>query len=153
MKNSKKLMYACCIAFATLLISCEKENSENETNISSAGSDESHNMGKNCMECHQSGGKGEGWFTVAGTAYDNTESNTLTSGQVKLYTGPNETGTLVATVQVDSKGNFYTTENIAFDNGLYVVLSSGNTKKPMGSKITSGACNSCHGNSTNKVHL
>lgn len=131
--------------------SCEKEGGCREDNISALGSNKSHNMGQNCMQCHKTGGKGEGCFVVAGTVYDTLSTNTLTSGKIELYTGPDGSGNLVHTIQVDSKGNFYTTEN--FDiTGLYPVLTgpSGN-KSYMGSSLTSGQCNSCHGVSTTRI--
>jgi len=55
-------------------------------------------------------------------------------------------------LRIDSKGNFFTTENIDFANGLYVgVFGTDGEQKRMNSEITSGACNSCHGNSTNVI--
>lgn len=130
--------------------SCEKD--ENETKISSYSSSESHNEGQNCMSCHVSGGDGEGWFSVAGTVYDSNQSNLYPRTTVKLYTGVRGTGTLKATVQVDTRGNFYTTESIDFGSGLYVsaVGTTGNEEHMRG-KITSGQCSSCHGVTTDKV--
>lgn len=123
-----------------------------EENISEIGDDDSHNMGQNCMQCHKLGGEGEGCFVVAGTVYDTLSTNTLNSGKIELYTGPDGTGNLVNTIQVDSKGNFYTTEN--FDiAGLYPVLTSpSGNKSYMGSTLTSGQCNLCHGSSTTRIN-
>jgi len=126
--------------------SCNKEN-ENEnsgTKISSNGSNESHNMGKNCMSCHN------GWFNVAGTVYGISKTSTYPNATVKLYTGPNETGTLKYTIMADAKGNFYTTENIDFGNGLYPSV-KGTLVNNMQSMITSGACNSCHNVTNDKI--
>ncbi len=84
------------------------------------------------------------WGKIACNVITLLSTNTLTSGKIELFTGPDGTGNLVHTIQVDSKGNFYTTEN--FDiAGLYPVLTgpSGN-KSYMGSSLTSGQCNSCH---------
>ncbi len=104
--------------------SCRKESGDSkETKISSAGSNNSHNMGQNCMTCHKSGGQGEGVFTIAGTVYDSLKTSTLATSTIKLYTQPNGTGTLKYTIQVDGKGNFYTTENIDFGAGLYPAAS------------------------------
>jgi hypothetical protein len=119
---------------------------------SSYNDNESHNAGQNCMSCHHSGGKGEGTFTVAGTVYNSSGAAVSPNATVKLYTGPGGTGSLVKTIEVDGKGNFYTTGNTDFGSGLYVTVtgSSGNISK-MNSSVTSGQCNSCHGSSTGKI--
>lgn len=130
--------------------SCEKDD-ENETKISSYSSTESHNNGQNCMSCHVSGGDGEGWFIVAGSVYDTTLTQPFTNATVKLYTGPNGTGTIKATLQVDKKGNFYTTESIDFGSGLYPAVVGPTVTKYMNSTISSGQCNSCHGKTTDKI--
>lgn len=133
-----------------IISSCEKEN-ENETNISTYGSQKSHNMGQNCMNCHKSGGPGEGWFQAAGTVYDSTGNATYPNATVKLYSGPNGTGNLKYTIQADGKGNFYTTESIDFSGGLYPAVSGTQGTQYMGSSISMGHCNSCHGNTTNRI--
>jgi cytochrome c553 len=133
---------------------CEKESEENETNISRYGDDDSHNMSQNCMNCHKSGGQGEGWFNAAGTVYNAAFTNVQPNGTVKLYTGPDGTGTLKYTIEVDAKGNFYTTEDINFGSGLYpsITGTSGDVQY-MSTTTTIGACNSCHGVSTNKIFV
>ncbi len=144
------------ILFAVLSImiiqSCEKdEENENETKVSSYSSDESHNNGKNCMTCHVSGGDGEGWFIVAASVYDETKTNPYPGATVKLYTEPNGSGTLKATIEVDKKGNFYTTASLDFGSGLYPAVEGNSTTKYMNSKISNGQCNSCHGVTTDKI--
>jgi hypothetical protein len=137
--------------FVLSLNSCEGTFACHDDNISSAGSNKSHNKGQNCMVCHQAKGEGEGCFIAAGTVYDMSMSNTVSSGKVDFYTGPNETGTLKHTVMIDGKGNFYTTAQFN-PEGLYPVVTgpTGN-KKMMGSSLSTGACNSCHGSSTDKL--
>jgi hypothetical protein len=130
---------------------CEKEEGENETNISSYQSNDSHHMGENCMECHKSGGSGAGWFTVAGTIYESNKTDTYPNATVRLYTGPDGTGNLKATIEVDQLGNFYTTENIDFGSGLYTVVEGTMGTKSMGPSLSNGKCNSCHGVSTDPV--
>jgi hypothetical protein len=98
--------------------SCKKSWACHEDNISSLGADDSHNKGMNCMQCHTASGEGEGCFNVAGTVYQSDLQNTVNSGKVELYTGPNGTGTLKYTIDIDSKGNFYTTANVDY-TGLY----------------------------------
>ena len=144
-------VFACLTGVVLLMPSCEKHESCGESNISSAGSNESHNMGKNCMECHTSGGEGEGCFNVAGTAYNAALTSTLGSGTIKFYSGPNGTGTLVKTVAIDSKGNFHTTESVNVTNLYPAITGPGGTTQYMSSKPATGACNSCHGSSTDRL--
>ncbi len=145
----------------TFLDSCKKESSEtseineenesHETKISHYNGTESHNMGQACMNCHKQGGSGEGVFNVAATIYDSTMINVFPNATVKLYTGANGSGTLKYTIEVDAKGNFYTTENIDFTNGLYPAVTGTQGTRYMSSSITTGNCVSCHGNSTGKI--
>lgn len=156
MKN-KSLILIFSVLIAMVFISCEKEESNDNDNsagemYSSYNESESHNAGANCMSCHKSGGPGEGIFTVGGTVYNSSGNAVYANATVKLYSGPNGTGTLVKTIEVDGKGNFYTTGSVSFGTGLYptVTGTSGNISK-MASAITTGACNSCHGTSTGKI--
>ena len=135
--------------------SCEKEENEHgcgATNISANNQNESHNMGQNCMNCHKDGGEGKGCFYVAGTVYDSLQSSTKANGIIKLYSGPNGTGILKGTIAVDAKGNFFTTDIIDFSSQVYPSITNtiGNVKY-MGSGISIGQCNSCHGISTDKI--
>lgn len=137
---------------AVVFVSCDKDSDGNETMISRHYDNESHKDGQDCMSCHQSGGRGDGWFVVAGTVYDAALSDPNPNGTIKLYEGPLDSGNLVRTIEVDGKGNFYTTENIDFGNGLYTsVTSSNGNVKVMNSPITDGACNSCHGSSVDRI--
>ncbi len=142
---------ASIIFLVTFTLGCEKEPVEN---ISTYESILSHNGGNNCMQCHTTGEEGEiaGVFTVAGTVY-NSNYNYFPNALVKLYTEQNANGTLVATIEVDKLGNFYTTQNIDFGTGLFpVVYGPTGNKYAMGSKITHGACGSCHNVVTNQIY-
>ena len=151
MKRATVILSALC-AVLVMFSSCEKEGEGgNQTNISSNGSSESHNMGQNCMGCHQQGGQGEGWFTVAGTIYNQANSNPVSNGRVELYTGPNGTGNLAYSFDIDSRGNFYTTEKVNFGNGLYAAAVVSQSRRYMPDPVTTGQCNSCHGDSTHKI--
>lgn len=135
-----------------LTTSCEKENDGDEVVISSFSSDESHNNGDNCMNCHVSGEDGEGWFIVAGSVFDSTKINPYPNAEVLLYTGPNGTGNLIKTIEVDLLGNFYTTEDVSFADGLYTsVISTEGEETFMNTMITSGQCNACHGVSAERI--
>ncbi len=144
-------VFSFIIVLIVLLQACEKEGG-NETNISAFSSKKSHNMGQNCMSCHKNGGEGEGWFLAAGTVYDSLKTSTYPNATVKLFTGPNGTGTLKHTLQVDGLGNFYTTESIDFGTGLYPAVEGKNYTKYMSSSTRNGQCNSCHGSSAEKIY-
>ena len=149
MKNILLVPSALLLSGIILFQSCEKE--ENETKISSYNEDESHRAGENCVSCHTSGGSGEGWFTIAGTVYDSLKTSTFPNSTVRLFTGPNGSGSLISTIEVDALGNFYTTENIDFGNGLYTSVEGNLYVTHMNSIITSGQCNGCHGENTDRI--
>jgi hypothetical protein len=149
LKISLTVLYS-IILMMFLLSGCDEN--ENETVVSSNQGTDSHRMGENCMNCHKSGGEGEGWFVVAGTVYAANLADIQTDGLVKLYTGANGSGTLRATIAVDGKGNFFTTNSIDFTGGLYTTVTSksGNVSY-MNSPVTNGKCNACHGSTTDKI--
>jgi mono/diheme cytochrome c family protein len=140
---------AILLVLIAFFISCEKSD-ENEN---SGSGDRSHNAGENCMNCHKSGGSGEGRFTVAGTLY-NAAGSVYPNATVKLYTGDEATGTLVKSIKSDASGNFYTTESVSFGTGLYVTINGTNGElMNKGFTISNGSCNSCHGNSTGAIEV
>ena len=111
---------------------------ENETSISKFTEDESHEFGKNCMDCHYSAGRGEGWFTLAGSVGGN--ANLASIELIDTVNG------LVKNIEVDKHHNFYTTEVIDFSTGLKVGIRSETGEiKYMNDHITVGQCNLCHG--------
>lgn len=132
---------------------CEKEEGENETKISSYSSNESHHTGDNCMNCHRSGGSGEGWFQIAGSVYHEDQSTPYPNATIRLYSGPEGSGDLKATVEVDLKGNFYTTESIDFGNGLYAMAEGESESSYMETLLTDGQCNRCHGESAGRIRV
>lgn len=137
---------ACCLGLLAPG-ACKKNSDTGEVVISHYGSNESHKTGDNCMNCHTSGGSGEGAFTVAGTVYDAAGANVLPNSTVKLYESADTGGTPLMTIEVDGKGNFYTTEPVNWGGGLVVTASAGPNGPPvttMVSTVTSGACNRCH---------
>lgn len=150
---NKKILAITIMVLSTMVLSqsCEKE--ENETKISSCNDTESHKIGQDCMNCHYSGGSGEGWFTIAGTVYDSLKTSPYPNATIKLFSAPNETGNLIGTIEVDGLGNFYTTNQIEFGNGLYTSVSGNTTTRHMVTPITSGQCNSCHGQSADRIWI
>lgn len=154
----KEINFTLAVLFITItMLSCSKSNhyeDAEETNISATGSNRSHNMGQNCMNCHYGGGQGEGVFKVAGTVYNEAQTATFPNTTIKLYTGPDGTGTLKHVIYVDGKGNFYTTESIDFSAALYPAVINGANINYMGSSVSTGQCNSCHnGSSTDRIWI
>lgn len=139
--KSTKIM---AVAAALFILSRCNHAKMLETNNSTYNSTRSHNTGENCMNCHKKGGEGEGWFVVAGSAFqpDGSPAKNIT---LKLYSEPLGGGTLVKTIQGDLLGNFHSTDIMGFGNGLYPVIESEGSPAYMSSSITHGACNSCHG--------
>lgn len=111
--------------------------------ISRNGDTRSHNIGQNCMECHQSRGPGPGRFTAAGTLYD-ADGAPHVDGAVELRNGE---GKVVLRIAADSSGNFYTTEPLPLpDTPLFpTAYSSDNERsRSMPFPTRSAACNVCH---------
>ena len=133
-----------------LLISCEKEGG-NERMVSSYNETESHRAGENCMNCHKEGGSGEGWFTYAGTVYDSLKVNVYPNGTVRFYSAVNQGDTLLYTLEVDGLGNFYTTEQIEYSGNIFVSVSGDIETRSMVTPLSSGSCNSCHGDTYERV--
>lgn len=65
--------------------------------------------------------------------------------------GPDGTGNLKATLEVDQKGNFYTTESIDFGSGLYVLVQGDQLTNYMNSSVINGQCNSCHQSAAERI--
>ncbi len=151
----KKKIIQIIVAFIIPVIvfnSCNHADQLVENN-SKYGDDESHNMGKDCMSCHKKGGEGDGWFYIAGTAYTHDGEHTAEDVTVLMFSEPNGKGTLKKTIEGDKLGNFYTTDITSFGNGLFPAVVYNNDTTFMGSSITNGSCNSCHGNSTSKIEV
>lgn len=143
-------LLAVIAAFIFIGQSCTKEK-VSEKKISAHNGKESHNMGTNCMNCHKSGGDGEGWFNIGGTVYDSTKTIALANANVKLFTGPNGTGDLKHTIQVDGLGNFYSTESIDFTSGLFPAVEGPTGTQYMPTATNIGQCYSCHSVTTDKI--
>ena len=136
----------------TIIQSCAKASTK--VVVSSSNSKRSHNLGKNCMSCHTNGteaGNEGGVFHIAGSVYDSTFSNANPNSTIYMYTGPGGTGTLKYTIPVDQKGNFYATGGVDFSAALYPVVQGLTSTYHMSSPTTSGACNSCHNVTTEKI--
>ena len=136
-------------SFSLFINSCKKNKDKNCKiyNVSSS-SKSSHNNGQNCIECHTYGGKGEGCFNVAGSMYNSIDKTPMKSGYINLHTEANGKGTLKAKINVDQSGNFYSSD-IGDVSGLFVSITGTKGEvRFMSQPLTTGACTSCHGNST-----
>ena len=140
-----KKIFSCIFILFIVLASCSKEKGGSGSKSSAYGNTDSHNSGEACMSCHNNGGSNELWYTVAGTVYKPGESDLNPNSTVYLFTGPAPSGTLVLTLPVDAKGNFYTTGSVNFGTGLTAaVKSTSGELRYMSASITSGNCNGCH---------
>jgi len=129
------------------------------TYISQHGSREGSSMKDNCMDCHKNGAT-EGGFIVGGTVFKEDKTTRNPNGNVYLFaTPPNTTDgkdSIIATIEVDGVGNFYTTHPIDLSNGVYPAVQSpaGDTIVRMQALTSNGACNSCHdGRTQDKIHV
>ncbi|MBK8612193.1 MAG: hypothetical protein IPN85_01675 [Flavobacteriales bacterium] len=120
---------------------------------SSAGRD-SHNAGADCQSCHLPDGEGEGCWTIGGTVYDPNGDHPSAAAQFRLFTAPLGKGSLKLQLEGDQNGNVYTSQDVAFGNGLFaaVINANGDTAF-MSEAIRDGACNRCHGRSTDRIEL
>lgn len=106
----------------------------------------SHNLGQNCMQCHQAHGPGRGRFTVAGTL-QSEGGEPLPDGTLELRSAPDGNGDLVLRVEADGLGNFYSTDPLPLpDTPLFPTVygPDGLGKNFMPFPTRSGACNVCH---------
>ncbi|MFV1984885.1 MAG: hypothetical protein ACC657_15165 [Thiohalomonadales bacterium] len=147
-----KIVYLISILTLFLTACGHEDDDDNETYISSNGGQKSHNTGQNCLSCHKSGN--EVIFTVAGTVYQ-IQDLTLVLPNVKIqfHDGPNTSGNLIHSIDVDALGNFYTTNALSWGNGLYVsvVVPDGVTNS-MSFVVTEGECGRCHGVNENQIY-
>jgi len=145
----KKVVAVICIGLLTAMFvqSCEINGCSRSVMVSNTNGRDSQKMQGDCMNCHGPNGNGRGCFTIGGTVYDSLEMNANPNSVIMLYTQSNGGGQLVATLDVDKSGNFYTTSVINFGSGLYpaVVSKSTNEIQYMPTPIVTGACGSCHG--------
>jgi hypothetical protein len=152
MKESLYFKQFVIVLMLSGLIACSPgEDAESDSVFESRyNATNSMNPGLNCQNCHVSGGNGPHIFTVAGTVYDSNLIQVYPNTTIRLYTQPNGQGNLVATIEVDGLGNFYTTRSVDFGSGLYPSVSSGNgaDTEYMSSSTTRGDCNGCHNNNT-----
>jgi len=152
--GNQRLAALFIIALLTLTMICSCKKSPDVKPISSHnGETTSHNVGLVCMNCHTSGGEaGEYQWVVCGSVYKADGITPNPNGIINFWTGPLGTGNLVASLEVDGKGNFFTNSAILPASGCYPQIkgASGNIKN-MVVLNASGNCNYCHNSSTNRI--
>ncbi len=105
------------------------------------------------MRCHLPDGEGEICWNVAGTIYNTSGQQPVGGVEVLLFTRPLGGGALQQALQSDGSGNIYTSSSVAFGSGLFpAVIHNGDTAF-MTESIYDGACNRCHGRSTERVRI
>ncbi len=108
----------------------------------------SHNAGKDCLNCHKTGGiaAGNATFYAAGTVYKSNGS-VQAGATVRLYV--RDTNTIVVSMKTDDSGNFYTEQPIEglMTTGLNTeVEGPGGLRRTMPGVVSNGGCSVCHGN-------
>jgi hypothetical protein len=124
--------------------------------VSAHGTTFSHTDGRrgaNCLGCHNIGGTNLFQYFVAGSVYEFDLVTNFPDATISLYSGANGTGDLIATLEVDGNGNFYTTEPIDLGNGrgngVYPAIYGNRDDSAthyMNESTNDGACSSsgCH---------
>jgi len=124
--------------------------------VSAHGAKFSHTDGRrgaNCLGCHNIGGSNTYQYSVAGSVYELDLTTYFPDATVFLYSGPGGTGDLIATIEVDGNGNFYTTVPIDLGNGrgngVYPAIFGNRIDSEMqymNESTNDGACSSsgCH---------
>ncbi len=144
--------YFSILAFPLVFFSCSHFDEIQKDIKESPSGEESHNSGQNCGYCHNKEGITEApWWNISGTVYY-PNGTPHSNAKIQLWEKQNRQGKLIKSLQSDSKGNFYTNQIINFNNGCYIVLSSG-TDTLMIQTFNGGSCNACHGISTGKIIL
>jgi len=110
------------------------------------GGTTSHNNGQVCLSCHVAGGTGKYNFVIAGSVFKPDLSTPSPNGIIYFWSESGGTGDLIATLQVDAKGNFFTTSSLLPGVGAYPQMRGiSGAVKTMPILAFTGNCNSCHG--------
>ena len=142
------------IALLFSFMGCKKTTGTNKTATSTHNSTSSKNMSGVCQNCHTSGTSTSGWWTVAGAVYTKDFSSVSPNGTLYFYSQPNGQGTLRATLEVDGKGLFYTSNVLPIfppDTSYVQIVGAFGDIQNMVQFVTSGNCNSCHGVTRQKI--
>lgn len=145
----KTTSYVILLLAGTLILwtGCSKKEPPPATAVYSVnGGTSSHNNGQICLSCHVAGGTGTYSFVVAGSVYKADKTTPSPNGIIYFWSKEGGTGELLATLEVDANGNFFTTSSILPGVGAYPQMRgiSGDVKT-MPIVVNTGNCNSCHG--------
>ena len=152
MKKSFVLTIGFCFAIIAIIFSSCKHGCGGASEASQYNSNNSHYSGLNCFNCHSGTGEGTSCFAVAGTVFDKNKSGTKSNPTVRLYSKPDGAGVLIKTIEGDELGNFYDGNADGLGVRFYpVVISPNGSIQKMLEPITTGACNSCHGITTDRI--
>ena len=136
-----------------IFIGCKKNNEDTGIQSRHNGTT-SHNNGAICMNCHQASGSASAYkWVLAGSVYKTDEVSVNPNGMIYLWSGVSGTGDLKATIEVDGKGNFFTTASVLPSGSVFpqVINAAGSGVKNMPLPITTGNCNGCHGVTTVRI--
>lgn len=136
------------IVMLIVLVGCGE--SSPVSSVSRAGGTNSHHAGENCMQCHSQGGGADSWFQAAGTLITK-QGDTITSGTVTIHF---QDGSPPVSLEVDSLGSFFTTEELGLPTPIAPIVKDNTTGDAAQMPFTtvSGSCNFCHTDS-NRFHL
>jgi Fe-S cluster biogenesis protein NfuA len=143
------------LAFMFLASAGCRKSPDNEQVSSHNGETKSHHQGADCSGCHKSGGSASEYIWVAcGTVYKNDSVTPNPNGVINFWTGQMGTGNLIATLEVDGNGNFFTNSAILPGAGCYPQArsASGNLQNMLILNV-SGSCNLCHSSNSNRIRV
>lgn len=144
--NAHKMFLIALTALIWTACSEKQEDPVPKSIYSVNGGTSSHNNGEICQNCHVTGGAGKYDFIVAGSVFKSDTVTPSPNGILYFWSEQGGTGELVATLEVDANGNFFTTFSILPGEGAYPQMRgvSGDVRN-MPIPASTGACNSCHG--------
>ena len=109
------------------------------------GGTTSHKNGQICLTCHVTGGSAVN-FVIAGSVFKADSVTPSSNGILYFWTQQGGTGLLVATLEVDANGNFFTNSSILPALGAFPQMRGiSGAVKNMPILALTGNCNSCHG--------
>ncbi len=151
MKNGTLFLLFLLIFSSIVIFSCKKNKAGTGSGTSAYNDNSSHDVGSDCMSCHNPGGSNQFWWTVAGTVFKPDSTSLGINSTIYLFSGSNGSGNLILALPCDGKGNFYTSSQVSFGSGLYPEVKSPSGEiRFMQSSTIKGNCNSCH-NASNRI--
>jgi hypothetical protein len=97
----------------------------------------SHNAGRDCMQCHATGGGDAPMFTFGGTLYDG-HGNPVAGAEIRVVDGSGH----AISAHTGPEGNFHGSGTLTLPG--HAGARNANGSEQMLSALTSGGCNMCH---------